>query len=295
MVLSFAGLFLPPRCLTGFRSGLHSLIAPSALGANQLLRYFAPQPPSPPMVDSEQLAKLYDYIDQLQRENRYLYIQWQQKLNELAQDQHLRKSLLLERYSLLPASVYSYGGTPGRAVLAIDQGNSAGLEKGFWVVGFPQGSSTATGWESLARAVLIGRVAEVHPYTAQVRLIGDPDDYLQPRILAHLYRRSPADSPQGWTKAEIFLEPIAGGLLVARDVPKNNAHDSDDGSDDLIGLPVVSYAMKNLPAGLAIGRVVSVADSPRSMAFHDLTIEPLATRSRLYSVMVLCPLWPDVQ
>lgn len=289
------GLFLPPGCTSGFRSALHSFIAPPALGVNHLLRYFAPQPPSPPMLDSGQLAKLYDYIDQLQRENRFLYVQWQQKVNEYAQAQHLSKNLLLQKYSLLPANVYSYSSTPGRSVLSIDQGHAAGLQKGFWVVGFPEGSSAATGWETLARAILVGRIADVHTYTADVRLIGDPDDYVGPKILAQLYRRSPGDSPQPWTQDQdqFQVEPLPGGLLLARDVPKKNTNDAQGSSTDLIDLSVVSAAMETLPAGLAIGRVIRVSDSPRSMAFWDLTIEPLAGRSRLSSVMVLCPLWPE--
>ena len=83
------------------------------------------------------------------------------------------------------------------------------------------------------------------------------------------------------------------GCIQDIPVPSLQSTDSDDGSADLTNLPVVSAAMKNLPAGLAIGRVLSVSDSPRSMAFRDLTIGPLAARYRLYSVMVLCPLWPD--
>ena len=296
MLLSFMGLFLPPGCTSGFRSALHSFIAPSALGANHLLRHFAPQPPLPAMVDAEQLAKLYNHLEDLQRENRFLYMQWQQKVNEYAQAEHLRTALLLKEYSLLPANVYSYGPTPGRAVLSIDQGRAADLQKGYWVVGFPQGGSVGADWESLARSVLVGRIAEVRAFTSDVRLIGDPDDYVGPKISAHLYRRSLGESPQPWTRDESFqLEPLPGGLLLACDVPKKNTNDAQGSSTDLIGLPVVSYAMPNLPDGLAIGRVLRVSDSPRSMAFHDLTIEPLARRSRLYSVMVLCPLWPDEQ
>ena len=294
MLLSFMGLFLPPDCTSGFRSALHSFIAPSALGANHLLRYFAPQPPSPSMVDAEQLAQLYDHLKQLQRQNIYLHTRWMEAVDQYAQAQHLRKSLLLEQYSLVPANVYSYGSTPGRAIMSIDQGSAAGLQKGYWVVGLPQGVSAATGWETLARAVLVGRIAEVELYTSQVRLIGDPDDYVGPKILAHLYRRTPGGPTEGWTKGENFqVEPLPGGLLLARDVPKKNADGFQSLPADLIGLPVVSAAMKNLPAGLGLGRVLRVSDSTSSMAFWDLTIEPLAGRSRLHSVMVLCPLWPE--
>ena len=147
----------------------------------------------------------------------------------------------------------------------------------------------------MARAVLVGRIAGVQPYTAQVRLIGDPDDHAGPKILASLYRPDPGGSPDQWPQSKIFVEPISEGMLLARDLPKKNEDGSQLSSEDLMDLPVVTRAMNNLPAGLAIGRVVDVSDSPRSMAFWDLTIEPLAGSSRLYSVMVLCPLWPDEQ
>ena len=297
MLLSFMGLFLPPGCSSGLRSALHSFVAPSALTANHLLRYFAPRPPSALGPDDDlRLRQLYDQLQQLQRENRFLYTQWQQTVNQFAQTQHLREFSLLKNYSLVPANVYSYGPTPGRAVLSIDRGRTDGLRKGFWVVGFPRSDPTGSGWESLARAVLIGRIAQVHTFTADVSLIGDPDDRGGATISARLYRRVPGESPQPWSQSEDFqIEPLPGGLLLARDVPKKNADGSQNLPDDLVNLPVVSHAMKNLPAGLAIGRVRSVSDSPRSMAFWDLTIEPLATGSRLYSVMVLCPLWSDDQ
>lgn len=294
MLLSFVGIFLPPGCLSGFRSAVHSFLAPPALGVNHLLRYFAPEPPSWVSGDADrQIAQLYDQIRQLQRENRFLFIQWQQKVNEYAQMQHLRTALLLKEYSLLPANVYSYGPTPGRSVLSIDQGKAAGLQRGFWVVGFSEVTSAGSGWETLARSVLLGRIDQVHAFTADVRLIGDPDDYASPKILAHLYRRLPGAAAQPWRRDEILLEAVPGGLLLARDVPKKNEDGSQTAADDLMDLPVVSAAMKNVPAGLAIGRVVNVSDSPRSMAFWDLTIKPLAGSSRLDSVMVLCPLWPE--
>ena len=294
MVLSFLAIvFLPPGHLNIFRSAVNSLVAPSAVGMNNLFGYFASQQHPPSSIDHERLAELYSRCRQLQRQNRYLYMQWQQKVNEYAQAEHLRRSLLLKGYSLIPANVYGQP-TPGRAVLLIDQGSAAGLEKGFWVLGFPEGRPLATGWELLASAVLVGRVSGVQAYTAQVRLLGDPDDHGQPKMLVRLYPRSPVADPQPWTKPlDAHVEPIAGGLLLAKDVPNNPDPEAGDNSADRTGAAVVSAALPNLPAGLAIGRVIKVTMSPRNMAFSDLTIEPLAGTSRLHSVMVLRPMWPD--
>lgn len=294
MVLSFlAILLLPPGYLNSFRSAVNSLIAPSAMGMNNLLRYSASQQHPPSSIDTQQFAELYSRVQQLERQNIYLHMQWQQKVNEYAQAEHLRRSLLLESYSLIPANVYGQA-TPGRAVLLIDQGSAAGLENGFWVLGFPEGRPLADGWELLASAVLVGRIAGVQAYTAQVRLLGDPDDDAQPKMSVSLFPRSPVGDPQPWTEGQLYdVEPIAGGLLLAKDVPNNPDPEASDNLADMTGAAVVSYAMPNLPAGLAIGRVIKVTMSPRSMAFSDLTIEPLASTSRLHSVMVLRPMRPD--
>ena len=293
MVLSFLGLFLPPGCLNSFRSGINSLLAPPAVSVNYLLRYFAAQQPLPPSFNSKQLAELYNHFQQIQRQNVFLHMQWQQMVDKYAQAEHLRKNLLLKNYSLIPVNVCSYG-SPGRAVLSIDQGSAIGLEKGFWVVGFPEGGSNASGWERLAGAVLVGRIAELEAHTAQVRLLGDPDDYDQPKILAYLCRRSPGGDPQALTKGPILnVEPIAGGLLIARDVPGDSDGHSSEASGKMIGASVVSAAMGNVPVGLALGRVIKVRRSPRNVAFFDLIIEPVARADPLYSVMVLRPIWPS--
>jgi hypothetical protein len=90
----------------------------------------------------------------------------------------------------------------------------------------------------------------------------------------------------------LHISSVAGGRLIAKDVPNKDL--SPEGKpDDVLQAAVLSKAMENLPAGLAIGRVTKVEPSPRGMLFSDLTIEPLARTTRLSSVMVLRPMRPD--
>ena len=289
MVLSCLALFLPPAWANTPRAAVNSLLAPSSAGINRLLHYFSslPEPPAQ-YVSPERYRLLCDRLAQLERQTAFLHNQWMAAVDEFARAQHLKRSALLKSYSLIPAKVYG-SGPPGKAILLIDQGSTSGLEKGLWVVGFPEESPAPPGRAALEASVLLGRLGSVQARTAQVHLLGDPD---QPPLTACLYRRIPGrdDFQSSAIGPVLHVQSAPGAKLKASDVPKERSLDSDEDLKDLLGAFVVSVSGKNLPTGLAIGRVVRAATSPRSLAFFDLTIEPLANGATVSSVMVLRPL-----
>jgi len=288
MVLSFLALFLPPGLLNPFRAVVNSLISPPAVGVNRILRYFSsPQSPVSPLA-SAQTQELLDRIRLLEQQNAFLHSQWMRMADIYARSERLHKNLLLKNYSLIPANVCGYS-LPGRAVISIDQGSTAELEVGFWVVAVLQYATELTGRARLESSVLVGRIGSVQARTAQVRLLGDPD---QPPMSARIYSHLPLDELQPSAIGSIVhIQPLPGGRLIARDIP-NEDLSPDAKPDDVLQALVVSNAMHNLPSGLAIGRVIKRQPSPRNMLFSDLTIEPLARTTHLSSVMVLRPMRP---
>ena len=286
MVLSFLALFLPAGWANPLRAAVNSLTAPSAAGMNQLLAYFRLAQPPAEHISPEQYQKLRDRLLQLQRQNIILHQQWMDAENKYARAQHLSRNLLLKEYSLIPANVYGHA-PPGKAILRIDQGSTVGLKVGMWVVGFPERTPPPPGRAVLESSVLLGQLGSVQARTAQVSLLGDPD---RPPLSASLYRRKPGSEDfEESGGPDLHVQPLPGGKLIARDVPKQGSLDSDEDLQDLVGALVVSKPGKNLPAGLAFGRVVQAEISPRSIAFLDLTIEPLAKGVTFSSAMVLCP------
>ena len=292
MLASFLGLFTPPGCMNGFRAVVNSLITPPSVGANRLLSHFYTSRQSVPTLDIEQAKELLERLRQLERQNRFLHTQWMDMTDRCAQAVRLRKELLLENYSLVPANVYGQG-LPGQGVLMIDQGKLAGLEKGFWVVAVGPIGEELSGRAMLESSVLVGRVCRVHPRTAEVRLLNDPNENSAIRpISARLYKRPAGADTELPSKGTILgVEALPGGGLVAKDIPKKSIS-LDEELSDVIGAVIISSSMKDLPAGLAIGQVVKVS-SPTHMDFCTLTIEPLANSCDLSTVMVLRPLHPE--
>ena len=285
MLASVLLLFLPPAWLNTFRTALNSLATPPAAGANRILHWFSGPPPAPEPVDTDQLQKLVDRLRQLERQNAFLHNRWMEAVDLYARSQYLDKRLLLGSYSLVPANVCGYN-LPGQAAITIDQGSIAGLEVGFWVVAVMDTSSELSGRALLESSILVGRIRSVQTRTAQVRLLGDPN---QPPISALVYKPSPGTELQPWALGvKVYIRPLHQGLLLARDVP-NKELSADDELDQILQAVVVSDDMQNVPIGLAIGRVTKIEPSPRNMLFSDLTIEPLVRSLRLSSVMVLRP------
>ena len=290
MAISLLSLFVPPVWLRGFRAALNSLLTPPAVGANRVLHYFAGTERSVPPEDTTDNAELRRQLRYLTGQARFLHVRLMDLAETYAKAEHLRNSLLLYDYSLVPANVSGYG-LPGQAGLSIDQGSTAGLEIGFWVVGFIQNSSDVRGRALLESSLLVGQIVRVQPRTAQVRLLGDSG---QRPLRAQLYRypSGSTEAKPAWQSPDLHLTQLASGRLMAKYVPKEDLA-ADENLTDVVGAYVVSGGMNTLPAGLTLGRVVKVEDSPRGMLFSDLIIEPSIGKARLSSVMVLKPNKPD--
>lgn len=288
MVISFFALFLPPSCLNPFRSVVNSLVSPPAVGVNRIFHYFSGSNIPASSVDSAQMPRLLARLRQLETQNAYLHSQWMRTADALARSERLRKNILLTEYSLIPANVCGYG-QPGRASITIDQGSAAGLKVGFWVVAVLDTDPQLSGRALLESSVLVGQIASLQARTAQVRLLGDSD---QPSMLAQIYIHSPLAQLEPSAMGPIMhINPSAGGRFIAKDIPNEDLGPKGK-PQDVLEAAVVSYAVQNLPGGLAIGRVNKVQPSPRNMLFSDLTIEPYARTSRLSAVMILRPVNP---
>ena len=239
-------------------------------------------------MDSVQQPPLLEKIRQLETQIAFLHSQWMQTADILARSERLHKNILLKNYSLIPANVCGYG-QPARAIISIDQGSTAGLKVGFWVVAVLDKNPELSGRALLESSVLVGRIASLQARTALVRLLGDPD---QPPMSAQIYIHSPLAQLEPSDMGPIVqLSPLAAGRFIAKNVPNEDL--SPDGkTQDVLQAVVVSNGMQNLPVGLAIGRVTKVQLSPKNMLFSDLTIEPFARTSRLSTVMILRPMNP---
>jgi rod shape-determining protein MreC len=162
----------------------------------------------------------------------------------------------LAGHEFLVAEVVSTDPTPGRRRVAINKGHSDGLRVGMPVV--TEGST------------LVGKVTKVESNHAWVTLVTDIDS----AVSAHVSE----------SRAQGIVEGKYGGTMVMAWTDQNAAVKEGDQI-------VTSGLGGTYPDGLVIGRVTHVGGNPQEL-FRSVTVAPLASLSKLESVLVMMTFVP---
>ena len=176
------------------------------------------------------------------------------RLQELRQLLQVKESRPEQEF--LAANIFARDPGNLREVVAIDRGRSDGLREGMVVM--TEGGS------------LVGRVTKLLDDYAWVTLITDPDS----AVSAMVQETRAQGVVAGSYSRRLTMEFLRQGAVV-----------------DAGNVVVTSGVGGNFPPGLLIGRVVAV-ESARQEVFKDVSVEPVASLSRLETVLVLTSFAP---
>lgn len=206
------------------------------------------------------MGGLRDENDQLRAENEQLKDEVARLREGQAQLQELQKLLQIKQANpdeeFLAANVLAKDPSSLKEAVAIDRGKRDGLREGIVVI--TEGHS------------VVGTITRVFDSYSWVTLITDPNS-----AVSALVQESRAQGVvTGSYSRELSIEFVAQGAAVK------------DGN------VVITSAIGGLyPAGLVIGKVTVVADTPQEL-FKKVTLEPLASLSHLETVLVLTSFVP---
>ena len=156
----------------------------------------------------------------------------------------------------LAANVFAREPSNVKEMVAIDRGKRDGVREGMVVV--TEGGS------------LVGRAASVYDDYAWVTLITDPDS----AVSAMVQESRAQGVVSGSYSRRLTMEFLRQAAVV---------HEGD--------VVLTSGIGGGFPPGIIIGRVSAVESSPQEV-FKDVTVEPLASLSRLETVLVLTSFAP---
>jgi rod shape-determining protein MreC len=163
----------------------------------------------------------------------------------------------LAGHEFIVADVVSTDPAPGRRRIAINKGRSDGLTVGMPVV--TEGST------------LVGKISKVESEHAWITLVTDMDS----AVSAHVSE----------SRAQGIVEGKYGGSMVMAFVDQNAGVKEGD-------QVVTSGLGGSYPDGLVIGRVTRVGGNPQEL-FRSVTVEPLASLSKLESLLVMTSFVPS--
>lgn len=160
--------------------------------------------------------------------------------------------------TFLTADVVSRSPAELRDVVAIDRGSSDGVREGMVVLS--------------AGRTLVGVVTQVTSGHAWVRLVTDPDS----AVSAVVQESRAAGVVVGTHEGAMEMQYVRQGMAV---------HEGDT--------VVTSSEGGKVPGGLVVGRVAAVASQEQDL-FQRITVQPLATLSRLETVLVMTSFLPQI-
>jgi rod shape-determining protein MreC len=176
------------------------------------------------------------------------------RLQQLSQLLQVKEAHPEEQF--LAANVFAREPSNVKEMAAIDRGKRDGVREGMVVV--TEGGS------------LVGRVTSVFDDYAWVTLITDPDS----AVSAMIQESRAQGVVSGSYSRRLTMEFLRQTAVV---------HEGD--------VVLTSGIGGGFPPGLIIGRVSAVKSSPQE-TFQDVTVEPLASLSRLETVLVLTSFTP---
>lgn len=168
--------------------------------------------------------------------------------------------------------------TPKRETVTIWPGSLHGVRVGDWVAaGLPEElrDESATGQQLLVRQWLIGRVSEVQPYRATVRLTTDAE-FGPERVVA---ARRLADGRWQRSGREGLLRGNGNGRMKIASSPVD--WHAEGYSLALATLP------GQTPIAVCVGRITGSQRVPEAALYFDLNVEPIVDSRRIGSVYVL--------
>lgn len=238
---------------------------PAALDVNQLWR------------ENEELKRLLTH-QALQLDTLEQQLRTATRIHDLLKDPQAR---------LIIAAVVAYDATPTQETIEIARGSRAGVRLDDWVAaGAPEadaapeaGGAAATpkltGYQLLLRQALIGRVVEVFPFTARVRLTTDPAfGPIRTRVAKRLDDGSvrPHDERP-------LLYGSGSGRMEIREAKLNFAKLS------------FTLVLTDAGGGSGLGLLLGTVEGSRSVAgsplHHDLDVRPLVDARSLSRVYVI--------
>jgi rod shape-determining protein MreC len=176
------------------------------------------------------------------------------RLQQLAQLLQVKETHPEEQF--LAANVFAREPSNVKEMIAIDRGKRDGVREGMVVV--TEGGS------------LVGRITRVFDDYAWATLITDPNS----AVSAMIQESRAQGVVSGSYSRRLTMEFLRQAAVV---------HEGD--------VVLTSGMGGGFPPGLVIGRVSAVKSSPQEV-FKDVTVEPLASLSRLETVLVLTSFTP---
>lgn len=163
----------------------------------------------------------------------------------------------LSQHQFIVADVVSTDPTSGRRRVAINRGRSDGLRQGMPVV--------------TEGATLVGTITHVENDHAWITLVTDIDSAVSSHVLE--------------SRAQGVVAGTYGGGMTMDFVDQNAAVKEGDRI-------VTSGLGGTYPEGLVVGRVTRVGGNPQEL-FQSVTVAPLASLSKLESVLVMVSFVPS--
>jgi len=280
MIASAVSAFLVPPRWTGCAAGLLTPLEAPQAAATAATRAAAQAVGSGvPTPSAEEFAVLTQENQELRRligQQRLLLSALEDRVRDLS---GLRTQLGDTPALILPARVIAGDSAPRRETITISRGSrdQPPVRAGDWVAAGapPPSDAAASPRETLLRQWLIGRVAQVLPYTSRVQLCTDP-------AFGPVRVRLAKPLPDGaWQplKAEALLYGAGTGRMEIRKASRNY-HETGH-------TIVIVPREEGLPATLSVGWIDSVRPRPESALHFDLGVRPWAPPERLIEVYVI--------
>lgn len=231
------------------------ILSPLESGLRSLVEPFADT-----LTNYDDLSDLSRSNESLRADNERLQAENARLREEATRNEELERLLdvknTISDQEFLTASVIARDPSNLRQVIAIDRGSSDGLKVGMPVV--TEGQS------------LVGTISKVESNHAWLTLVTDVDSAV----------------------SALILESRSQGVVVGGYNRRLSMEFVDQESNLKQGDTVVTSGLGGTyPAGLVIGRVTGV-NSNRQELFQSVTVEPLASLSRLETLLVMTSFVP---
>ena len=229
-----------------------------------------------PRYSPEQTRKLIRQFNTLQQQNVQLHQQLLAQAGRIERLSGLRENLTNPQVVLAPASVVGMDTGWLRNSLLVDRGQKDRIGLDQWVItaGASHGAK-ADQWVVDGRCV-VGRIAQVGPYTARVQLLSDPGMKIEGEIYFRTKINNIASLP-------CLLVGQGRNRMRADNLPRK--HPLKPGM--LVGL---KQSRGVLPPGLIVGEVETVEPAPGKLLFQRVIVRLRAPADEIEEVFVVVPL-----
>jgi len=290
MIVSGLSLVAPPGLSDSVKHIVQFMVPAQDLGRTAVMTFIGRvQSLSEKDANDEQSSVL---LRELAAE-RALNLQLESEVNRL---RGLREGNVPPAVPLLDARVVARDIAVWRDSALVARGSLRGVGWKDWVasrffINRGSVSEVQPGQVVLARECLIGRVDQVSPYMARVRLLSDKES---PRIAVRIASRIGDDFR--FIDFECSLRGAGMGKMSIENVEARYIESSSEAEESVAGtelrikvgdLVYTSPDQFGLPAPMVVGRITEITENPLKRLVYNLVVEPLVTIDQLHDVFVI--------